>query len=198
MALEITASGLGIVDREQALVEEARTDRDAFCRLYEAYYPRIYSFVLKRVGSPHDAEDVTERTFEKALRSLGSYDPRKGNFSAWLYRIAINATNDFFKSGKGGELSMDEIGGALTFETEDESAAVRSYVDVMNLIRQIDRTHQVIIILRYFEEMDHEQMAQVLDCSRKAVSMRVTRALKALRKVMEREGFTRSNIGGVR
>ncbi len=195
--MEFAIGGAGTADRDSALAREAAWDKDAFCRLYTSYYPRIYSFILKRLGNVADSEDATSRTFEKALRCIDSFDPCKGSFSSWLYKIAINVSNDQLKTGLPTRVSLEELAGALVFQGEDSAAAVQSFVDVTNLIARLDRGHQVVLVLKYFEGMGQEQMAEVLECSRKAVSMRVTRALKSLRKVMREEGYLTVAGGGV-
>lgn len=188
--------GARIIDRDNTLAKQAATDKDAFCRLYTLYYPRIYSFVLKRLGNVADSEDVTARTFEKALRCIDSFNPGKGSVSSWLYKIAINVTNDAMKPGVPARVSLDELAEVLVFEGSDSTAAVRSFIDTMSLLEKLDRAYQVVLVLKYFEDMDHAQMAEVLDCSKKAVSMRLTRALKALRKVMREDGCTAGGRGG--
>lgn len=194
--MEFAIGGAGTADRDGALAREAAWDRDAFRRLYTSYYPRIYSFVLKRLGNVSDSEDVTSRTFEKALRCIDSFDPGKGSFSSWLYKIAINVSNDQLKPGLHARVSLDELAEVLVFEGEDSAEAVQLFVDVTGLIRRLDRAHQVVLVLRYFEDMDQKQMAEVLECSKKAVSMRVTRALRALRKVMKEDGYATGARGG--
>jgi len=75
---------------EAELVERAKTDPEAFGELYEKYIDRIYNYIYFRVGSVHDAEDLTARVFLKALNNLNRYRCVGRPFSAWLYRIAHN------------------------------------------------------------------------------------------------------------
>ena len=76
--------------RELSLIDRAKTDPEAFGQLYEIYVDRIYSYIYYRTGSHADAEDLTARTFFRALDSIGRYVHRGLPFSAWLYRIAHN------------------------------------------------------------------------------------------------------------
>ncbi|MCB0150600.1 MAG: hypothetical protein KDE01_23490, partial [Caldilineaceae bacterium] len=59
---------------ESALVERARTEPDAFGQLYERYVDRVYSYIYHRVGNVQDAEDLTARTFYRALEKLDTYE----------------------------------------------------------------------------------------------------------------------------
>ena len=83
---------------EAALVARARTDPDAFGQLYESYVDRVYSYIYHRVGNVQDAEDLTARTFHRALEKFDSYEDRGLPFSAWLFRIARNRCHDHHRS----------------------------------------------------------------------------------------------------
>ena len=83
---------------EALLVEQARRDPAAFGVLYERYVDRIYAYIYHRVGNMQEAEDLTARTFYRALDNLESYEDRGAPFAAWLFRIAqIFAVTAFYK-----------------------------------------------------------------------------------------------------
>ena len=75
---------------ERELVARAKEDPSAFGALYDAYVDKIYNYVYHRVGNHHDSEDLTSRTFYRALNNIHRYTDRGLPFSAWLYRIAHN------------------------------------------------------------------------------------------------------------
>ena len=75
---------------EVELVARAKTDAAAFGVLYERYVGKIYNYIYYRTGDRHEAEDLTARTFQRAMAHVGRYDERGLPFSAWLYRIAHN------------------------------------------------------------------------------------------------------------
>jgi RNA polymerase sigma-70 factor (ECF subfamily) len=75
---------------ERELVERAKRDPEAFGLLYERYVAQIYRYLYYRTGNPQDAEDLTARTFYRALEHLPRYQERGLPFAAWLYRIAHN------------------------------------------------------------------------------------------------------------
>lgn len=88
------------LEREEALVERAKCDPEAFGELYDRYYGRIFGYVLKRTASIDVAQDVTSEVFFKALKNLGRSRWRGVPFSAWLYRIASNEIANAFRRGK--------------------------------------------------------------------------------------------------
>ncbi len=72
------------------MVEQAGNDAEAFGLLYERHVRRIYNYIYYRTGNHHDAEDLTARVFQRALRHVGKFENKGVPFSAWLYRIAHN------------------------------------------------------------------------------------------------------------
>ena len=84
-------------------------DRDAFGVLYERYIERIYSYIYYRTGNVHEAEDLTERVFLRAMRHITNYTNRGLPFSAWLYRIAHNIVANWYRdNSRRKEIPIDE------------------------------------------------------------------------------------------
>jgi RNA polymerase sigma-70 factor (ECF subfamily) len=80
------------VQGERAIVDAAIAgDEAALAELYNLYFPRVYRYILARVGNPYDAEDLTEEVFLRVLDAIGRFQWREAPFSAWLFRIAHNA-----------------------------------------------------------------------------------------------------------
>ena len=93
---------------EKKLVEEAKKDPAAFGRLFEEYYPRILKYASFRTGNAEIARDVTSETFFKALKNLWQFRWMGYSFSSWLYRIAGNEINMYFRRLKYEPRSLDE------------------------------------------------------------------------------------------
>ena len=95
---------------EAALIEQARNDPTAFGLLYERYVDRIYSYMFHRVGNVQDAEDLTARTFYRALDKLDTYVDRGLPFAAWLFRIAHNLVANWHRDrGRRKQLPLDKM-----------------------------------------------------------------------------------------
>jgi len=95
---------------DKAWVARAKSDPNAFGQLYELYVDRIYNYVYYRVGNVHDAEDLTSRTFYRALSHLDAYQDRGVPFSAWLYRIAHNLVANWHRDrGRRPVVALDEL-----------------------------------------------------------------------------------------
>ena len=94
-AMAVAAASVG-VDVER-LAAAARSDREAFARLYVEHRDPVYRYLRARCG-PDDAADLTAETFERALRAVGRYRFGEGGFRPWLFRIARNAAIDHHRS----------------------------------------------------------------------------------------------------
>ena len=92
------------------LVAQAKEDSGAFGALYDRYVNQIYSYIFYRVGNHHDAEDLTARTFMRALRHVGNYEDRGAPVSAWFYRIAHNLVANWHRDqGRHPVVSLDAV-----------------------------------------------------------------------------------------
>ena len=72
-------------ERDAQLIARAKEDPEAFGVLYERYVGKIYNYIYYRTTNHHDAEDLTARTFQRALKHIGRYVDRGAPFSAWLF-----------------------------------------------------------------------------------------------------------------
>src|SRR5215469_11368110 len=98
-----------------------KTTIPTFESLYQTYYTSIYQRVLRIVRNPHDAEDVTQETFLKALEALPSFDPSRGSGSVvgWLFTIAVHTAIDATRrrQARGSTCSLD----GLAYEPADSA-----------------------------------------------------------------------------
>src|SRR6185503_69537 len=84
-------------DDDQLRVEAAQQDPARFDQLYERNLPRVYAYVIRRVGDRHQAEDLTAEVFREALAGIGKFEWRGVPFIAWLLRIASRAIADHWQ-----------------------------------------------------------------------------------------------------
>ena len=185
--------------REQALVAGARADAAAFGELYDFYLPRIYGFVARRVEDRAVAEDLTATTFERALTAVRRDDFRNASFGGFLYRVAANAVIDHARRSTrtiplGIRASdLDEDGDAERAASIGDESATRAFAaavdrDVLRraLVRLPD-VHRRLIVLKYFDGLEPDELCAALGCSRQTLAVKLHRALRALRGVVEHE-----------
>lgn len=176
-------------ERERELVLQASASMDAFAELYEHYVDGIYGYVLRRVGNSSDAEDITARTFEKALGGIGDFKWKGASFCSWLVRIASNAVIDHYRrEGRARMVDLEEVLPQL--EGEDDPTAALDREEESRLLfgamRRLPERYRTVIEMKFVDELDNQVIAEMLGCSKNNLAVRVHRALKALRREVER------------
>jgi RNA polymerase sigma-70 factor (ECF subfamily) len=169
------------------LVARAQADPEAFGALYERYVRKIYNYLYYRTGNTHDAEDLTERVFQKAMVSLYRYTSRGLPFSAWLYRIAHNLLANWHRDrGRRQTVAFNELApGDLTTPRADAPEALvvegQQREELLRAIRRLPEERQQVLILKFVQEMSNVEIGQVMQRSEGAVKSLYHRTLLALR-----------------
>jgi len=144
------------------------------------YTTRVYRFAAMVSRSSHDAEDLAQTALERAIRTLPSFDPRRGDVEGWLWRIVANAATDARRRATRRRLLVESLArradGLINPgppETSDEVllAAVRGLPD-----RQ-----RAAIALRYGADLELRAIGAMLGVSEAGTSMLIRRALDRLR-----------------
>ncbi len=164
----------------ESLVAAARSlDPQALAELCEHFYPKIYRYILPRVASREDAEDLAGEVFVRVMKSL----PRqKGFFPAWLYRIARNLVTDYYRRrGVRQETVVTEEHASSEPDPTDgtERAEVQDLLE--RTVRRLTPEQQEVIRLKFVEGYDTSEIASIQGKSVGAVRAIQFRALKALR-----------------
>ena len=169
---------------EQKLVEQAQNEPQAFAVLYGRYVTRIFKYVQRQVQDEMVAQDITAVTFEKALRHIRRYEAQGSSFSAWLYRIAHNELMSYYRRQKF--LSpIKWLGKTDGRNIETAVSQHEQHSQLHQALAQLSAQDRGIITLRYLEELDSEQVAEILGCSTQNVYVRLHRALKRLQRQLE-------------
>ena len=181
------ATDSNLVD-EAALVAAAKRDPCDFGPLYELYADRIYRFAYRRVGTHHDAEDVTAQTFQQALQALPRYEWRGLPFGAWLFRIAGNIVNRRGRTG-GREVIVEDVTTVGREEADDDPSDLVSRNEtageLMVFIERLPPDQQRVLVLKYSHGMRNREIGEILGRSEGAVKQLVHRALVNLRAALE-------------
>ena len=168
-------------------------DDGAFAELVEPYEAKVYNLAFRMCANREDAFDLAQESFLKAYRSLARFKG-KASFSTWLYRIASNTCLDQRRRVKrtGPQVSLDDpietASGTLQREVADntfepEQLALRAEVgsEIRAAVAQLPPDHRMAILLREFQQLSYEEIAQAMGCSMGTVKSRINRARTALR-----------------
>jgi len=176
---------------DKALVELAlQRDQGAFALLLEKYHSALMTHVLKYVSVVEDAEDICQRSFEKAFMNIDRYNPRYA-FSTWLYNIAQNESIDHLRRSRASINSVPisserEALEVLSGSTPEEELIIDQAVsDLMGSIRNLPDSYRVVAELRFIKDYAYEDIARELALPLGTVKTRINRARKLLEKMME-------------
>lgn len=181
-------------EEEMALVERAKYDPQAFGILYERHVDRIYTYIYYRTGNQQDAEDLTAKTFFKALDNIKRYHNRGLPFAAWLYRIAHNLTANWHRDhGKRAELSLEEqiALSQASSNPERQALAVEEREALLRAIRRLPGDRQQLLLLKFAEAMSNAQIGKIMGRSEGAIKSLYHRTLSALREDLSTREFGR-------
>ncbi len=173
---------------ENALVEQAKTDPEAFGILYERYVKKIYNYIYYRVGNHHDAEDLTARTFHRALDHIDRYVQRGAPFSAWLYRIAHNLVANWHRDqSRRKVVSLEDIKlSAQRREGPHQMAEQKEERDeLLAAIRRLPADRQQLLILKFVEGLSNAEIGEVMGRSEGAIKSLYHRTLLSLREMLD-------------
>jgi RNA polymerase sigma-70 factor (ECF subfamily) len=176
---------VGLVDRVVAT-----HDADAFGELYDRFVERVYRYLYFRTGSHTEAEDLTEQVFLKAWEAIGRYRWQGRPFLAWLYRLAHNAHIDYVRSTKP-TTSLSNDARPLNVASPSAGVELARALDAEVLagaLNQLTAEQQQVIIMKFIEGLDNEQIAQTMDRREGAIRALQMRALMSLRRVLEQQG----------
>jgi len=177
---------------EAAAIQAAKENPEAFAALYERYVDRIYSYVYHRVGNMHDAQDLTSRTFYRALSHLETYVDKGFPFSAWLYRIAHNLIANWHRDRKRRPVvALDRLVVKSSPDLHPEKLASSQFdVRLLNqVVQELDPVRQELLVLKFTEGLSNIEIGRILGRSEGAIKSLYHRTLLQLRKELQKKGL---------
>lgn len=162
-------------------------EASAFGLLYDRYQPRIYRFVLAKVGHREEAEDLTHQVFLKAWQNLGGYRFRGLPLSGWLYQIARNQVIDFYRTQKDHQSLESLDTDTVPDENNVESAAESSLrmETVRRVMNGLTGEQQDVVLLRFVDDLAIKDVAKIMKKSEGAVKLLQYRAILTLKQLLD-------------
>ena len=173
---------------EEQLVEQAKISKAAFGQLYETFYTRIFNYVYYRTGNVEDAEDLTARIFERAMKHIGRYENQGVPFSAWLYRIAHNLVANWHRDNSRRKIiSIDDVSQwRVSDDTPEFVTQLMQDRDVLlSAIRRLPADRQELLILKFVERLPNSEIGDIMGRSEGAIKSLYHRTLLALREDLQ-------------
>jgi RNA polymerase sigma-70 factor, ECF subfamily len=178
---------------ERRLIEACQQgDREAFRQLFELHKDRVWSIARHFAGDETAACDITQQVFLKLFTSITQFR-HDASFATWLYRLVVNAclderrsrrrfiSFDFFRSddNRDDEVELKDWK-QMPHSQEEVFTQLELSGAVKAAVRQLKPKLRLTILLKYFEEMSYEEMAEVLGCSMGTVASRLNRGHQEL------------------
>jgi RNA polymerase sigma-70 factor (ECF subfamily) len=170
------------------LVILAKTQAGALGKLYELYYDRIFRFCVHRLFNRTTAEDVTSSVFLTVARTMRDFKGRtEQDFRSWVYTIAANQANAHIRKTVRRKRLLSNALGHRQGDEETSTDAAWSRLDWPTLyaaIQELKPEHQTILTLRFFENMDYDEIGRVVDARPATVRVILHRTLRRLQDVL--------------
>ncbi len=174
-------------DEHELVARAAKGDADAFSKLYEEHFDRVFRYLYVRLGNEAESEDLTQEVFAKVLEVIGSFQWRDVPFASWLFRIAHNKMIDHIRKEKRVErddseetvLSLDDPDPADIAEHNLQLERVR------HNIGKLSPAQREVIWLRFGAGLSTTEVAGALGKSTGTVKALQYNGIVALRKLME-------------
>jgi RNA polymerase sigma-70 factor (ECF subfamily) len=186
-----------LISDEDLVEKTLGGEENAFSQLYDRYRRPVYSTVYRIVQDVDEAQDATQEVFIKLHRSLGSWNPRKAKFSTWLYRLAANHAIDCWRARhRRAEEQMPDDSGEKILRENPFGEAIRSPYhefenrervdEIRRCVDSLPDLQKKVFILRYFQELKLEEIADVESCSLGTIKTSLFRATHALKRTLRR------------
>jgi RNA polymerase sigma factor (sigma-70 family) len=179
------------MDDRQLLTEYAtRNSEDAFRTLVERHAGFVYHTALRQVGNHHQAEEITQAVFIALARKAGRINANTV-LSGWLFRATRYAIANHLRSNARRQRYEQEAMLMQSFFQPGEAAAVSDQMtphlnDALNKLSDKDRE---AVLIRFFQNKSHKEVAQMLGVSEDAAKVRISRAMEKLRLIFSRQGI---------
>ena len=181
VSTEGIGSGLDVEAQELLWLDQARRgDQAAFSRLVEAYQRPVYNLAYRMLGNAAEAEEVAQETFVRIYTKLHTYQPDR-KLASWVLSIASHYCIDRLRRRRITWLSLDDdpIASVLSsHQPSPEELALRreAFDEVRDCIAELAPGYRAPLILRYWQGLSYEEIAEVMGISVSAVKSRLHRA----------------------
>ncbi len=156
-------------------------EMENFTFLYDAYIDKIYRFIYYKTSHREIAEDLTSKTFFKAIKNIRSLKADELYFSAWIFTIARNTVVDYYRSKKS-DIDINDL-----WDLGDESDILldidnkNKVIEVKKYLSSLKKKQREIMILRIWQEMPYKEIAEIMDESEANCKMIFSRTISKLR-----------------
>lgn len=170
---------------------------DDFAGVYDEHVWDVYGFLGYRVRTREVAEDLTQTTFERALKAWGRFDPERASAKTWLLAIARNVLIDHYRRDPAAHEAAlpDEEPDAVAGAEPPDDRALGPSPELAAALDELGERDREVIALRFGGDMTGAQIAEVTGLSVANVQQILSRSLRRLRHALESASGDRLGVG---
>ena len=176
---------------DEALVARLRSGQaSAGQELVQRHSRGLLRYLQRLIGNDELAEELHQQTWLSVLDHLDRFDPTAsgGGFKAWVYRIATNKANDYWRFRSRERTAKDGLRLVLEQEGPDASASLQVSEQAEKLraaIRRLPENQRQVLLLRYYSGLKFVEIAQTLGCPLNTALGRMHKAMLKLKQLLE-------------
>jgi RNA polymerase sigma-70 factor (ECF subfamily) len=161
------------------------SERDFTC-VYDHQVARVYSFFAYVLSSRADAEDLTQQTFERALRAWTRYDASRASASTWLLAIARNLLVDHLRAAGVVRTQPVDEGGVDEIAAVPDRPSIGLDPELERALAQLGPRERELIALRFGGDLTGSEIAQLTGLTAANVQQILSRSLRRMRATLDR------------
>jgi RNA polymerase sigma-70 factor (ECF subfamily) len=166
-----------------------------FAGIYEQQVAQVYGFFGYLVRSRDDAEDLTQQTFERALRAWGRFDSTRGSASAWLLAIARNLFIDHARASRPDRTQSVEQADLEGFGAATDRPSVGLDPELERALDELSARERELIALRFGSDLSGAEIASLTGLTLANVQQILSRSLRRMRQSLEGVGAGAADAG---
>jgi RNA polymerase sigma-70 factor (ECF subfamily) len=166
-------------------VEAAKLNPARFDVLYDKYYKPIFVFIHRRTGDEMLTADLASQVFLKALINIKKYEFKGVPFSAWLFRIAFNEINMYFRKNNANRVvSLDQGGISSIIAEAKEEENTEAQQRMLKALKEMSPEDTQLIELRFFEKRSFAEVGSIVGITENNAKVKVYRVIDKIKKLM--------------
>ncbi len=159
-------------------------DKVAFSEIYNDYYTPLFRYILSRVKSKEEAEDLTQTVFIKIWNSLPNWNENHTSPKSFFFKVAHNSIIDYYRRKSTKDIISDEVVNNFleSKHFEDKERERAETREILNqIIKYLSSEQQEIISLIYTNDLTYEEISKIVNKQESTIRKIHSRAIKKLR-----------------
>jgi RNA polymerase sigma factor (sigma-70 family) len=170
------------------LVQQAKTQREAFAALFDRYFPRVHRYCQRRLLDCATADDLSSEVFLNVAQTIRRFPgTTEVDFRRWVYRIATNVINAHYRKRNRRQALFERAAGrgwwtrAASPDVQTNHHADDRSENLLQALASLTVREQTVMTLRYWEELSYEEIGQIIEARPETVRVVASRAIQTLR-----------------